>query len=142
MGTARAPVVGSTSCPACTESVARCCFLASAICSLLKIIAASERPAVWGRPQAYGKSGLVAFQPFGQWPKLPAQLPAWTRGQQQRGPLARRKVMLHSIKPTRVCWQVAAGFSRFQTTRFFGHLEKVLNQRSVRPINRQDGTTG
>src|ERR1700727_2981243 len=112
MGTARAPVVGSTSCPACTESVARCCFLASAMCSLLKIIAASERPAVWGRPQAYGKSGLVAFQLFGQWPKLPAQLPAWTRGQQQRGPLARRKVMLHSIRPTRVCWQVAAGFSR------------------------------
>jgi hypothetical protein len=52
--------------------------------------------------------------------------------------------MLHSIRPTCVCWQVAAapGFSRFQTTRFFGHLEKVLNHRSVRPINRQDGTTG
>jgi hypothetical protein len=36
----------------------------------------------------------------------------------------------------------APGFSRFQTTLFFGHLEKALNHRSFQPINRQDGTTG
>src|ERR1700744_4934199 len=102
MGTARAPVVGSGSCPACTERVASCCFFASAICILLEILAASERPAVLGRLQAW-ENWSGDSQPFGQSPELPASM----RRQRQRGLLARRKAMFHSIRPTRIGWQVA-----------------------------------
>src|ERR1700722_219595 len=49
------------------------------------------------------------FQPFGQSPEPPASV----RRLQQRGLLARRKAMFHSIRPTRIRWQVAPALGLF-----------------------------
>jgi hypothetical protein len=44
--------------------------------------------------------------------------------------------MLHSIRPTRIRWQVAPALGLFSRA-----IEKVLTQSFVWPINREDGTT-
>ena len=69
MGTARDPVVGSGSCPACTDSVARCCFLVSAI--LLSPIEISVQAK---GPQSWLTAGLVetwSLKPSALWPVSP-----------------------------------------------------------------------
>src|SRR5271155_5031305 len=65
MGTARDPVVGSGSCPACTESVARCCFLLCDIAFSCENSLQAKGPQSWfdRRPE-----GNLVWQLSARWP--------------------------------------------------------------------------